>query len=236
MAFERSPLSSYHHQLFVFPQIYFCSINPADQVVFVNVLSPNTSGHLSLRSNPGSVSHQTSYFLIWFGSKVAQERAEREEGNRAGGDGVELSGEGGCVGAVGCCSLMKSLCEEGEEDLVRAYERWRWRSRRRSIQRKLRASGGVASPGHLCFSCFQDLVKQPSLMCPLIMCASGTCQAPKWTSIELQVINLWKAPLEHEAFSQTFVFICRDMYSDMRRQAIKEHSPLLFSNQHGGFS
>lgn len=47
---------------------------------FVNVLNSNTAGHLSLRSNPESVSHQTSHFLIWFGSKVAQERAEREEG------------------------------------------------------------------------------------------------------------------------------------------------------------
>lgn len=71
-------------------------------------------------------------------------------------------------------------------------------------------------------------------MCPLIMCASGTRQAPKWTSIELQVINLWKAPLEHGAFSQAFVFICQDMYSDMRRRAVKELSPPSFLN--GGFS
>lgn len=47
---------------------------------FVNVLNFNTLGHLSLRPNPGSVSDQTSYFLIWFGSKVVQERAEGGEG------------------------------------------------------------------------------------------------------------------------------------------------------------
>lgn len=43
------------------------------------MLNFNTLGHLSLRPNPGSVSDQTSYFLIWFGSKVAQERAKGEE-------------------------------------------------------------------------------------------------------------------------------------------------------------
>ncbi len=42
------------------------------------MLNFNTLGHLSLRPNPGSVSDQTSYFLIWFGSKVAQERAKGE--------------------------------------------------------------------------------------------------------------------------------------------------------------
>ncbi len=47
--------------------------------------------------------------------------------------------------------------------------------------------------------------------------ASGMCRAPKWTRIELQVINLWKAPLERAVLSQAFVFICQDMYSDMRR-------------------
>lgn len=218
----------------------FSSINPADQVGFVNVLNSNTLGHLSLRSNPESVSHQTSHFLIWFGSKVAQERAEREEGTgllvvmewswvERGRAGWVYVGGGG-----GCCCLMKSWCEQGEEDLVRAYEGWWWRSRRRSIQSKRRASGEAASLGHLCFSCFEELVKERSLMCPLIMCASGTRQAPKWTSIELQVINLWKAPLEHGAFSQAFVFICQDMYSDMRRRAVKELSPPWFLN--GGFS
>lgn len=65
---------------FFFHRWIFCSINPTDQVGFVNVLNFNTLGHLSLRPNPGSVSHQTSHFLIWFGSKVAQERAKGEQG------------------------------------------------------------------------------------------------------------------------------------------------------------
>lgn len=55
---------------------------------------------------------------------------------------------------------------------------------------------------------------------PLITPASGTRRAPKWTRIELQVINLSKAPLERGVLSQAFVFICQDMYSDMGRQAI----------------
>lgn len=59
------------------------------------MLNFNTLGHLSLRSNPGSVRHQTSYFLIWFGSKVVQERERKKGGGRRGGDGgdgVELRG------------------------------------------------------------------------------------------------------------------------------------------------
>lgn len=70
-----SPVSLHHH--FFFHRWIFCSINPTDQVGFVNVLNFNTLGHLSLRSNPGPVSHQTSYFLIWFGREVAQEREQR---------------------------------------------------------------------------------------------------------------------------------------------------------------
>ena len=54
--------------------------------------------------------------------------------------------------------------------------------------------------------------------------ASGTRRAPKWTRIELQVINLWKAPLERGVLSQAFVFICQDMYSDMRRKAFRGRS------------
>lgn len=68
---------------------------------FVNVLNSNTLGHLSLGPKPDSVNHQTSYFLRWFGSKVAQERAEREAGDRTAGDGVELSGEGRVCGGGG---------------------------------------------------------------------------------------------------------------------------------------
>lgn len=78
---------------FFFHRWIFCCINPADQVGFVNVLNFNTLGHLSLRPNPGSVSDQTSYFLIWFGSKVAQERAKGEEG--WWWSGVDWEGRGG---------------------------------------------------------------------------------------------------------------------------------------------
>lgn len=38
-----------------------------------------------------------------------------------------------------------------------------------------------------------------------------------------------------QSFSQAFVFICQDMYSDTRRQAIKELSPSSILNQSGGF-
>lgn len=52
----------------------------------------------------------------------------------------------------------------------------------------------------------------------LITPASGDpAAASKWTRIELQVINLWKAPLEGGERSQAFVFICQDMSSDVRR-------------------
>lgn len=44
------------------------------------MLNFNTLGHLSLRPYPGSVSDQTSYFLIRFGSKVAQKRVKRRRG------------------------------------------------------------------------------------------------------------------------------------------------------------
>ena len=43
------------------------------------MLNFNTLGHLSLQPNPESVSDQTSYFLIWFGSKVVQEKAKGGE-------------------------------------------------------------------------------------------------------------------------------------------------------------
>lgn len=61
------------------------------------MLNFNTLGHLSLRPNPGSVSNQTSYFLIWFGSKVAQARAKGEEGVVVVMEwsGLEVGGGGG---------------------------------------------------------------------------------------------------------------------------------------------
>lgn len=62
------------------------------------MLNSNTLGHLSLRPKPESVNHQTSYFLSWFGSKVAQERAGKEAGDRTGGDGVERSRAGWVCG------------------------------------------------------------------------------------------------------------------------------------------
>lgn len=58
------------------------------------MLNSNTLGHLSLGPNPESVNRQTSCFLTCFGSKVAEERGEREVGDRTGGDGVEPSGAG----------------------------------------------------------------------------------------------------------------------------------------------
>lgn len=61
------------------------------------MLKSNTLGHLSLRPKPESVKRQTSYFLSWFGSKAEQQRAEREVGNRTGGDGVELRVGGGVL-------------------------------------------------------------------------------------------------------------------------------------------
>lgn len=64
------------------------------------------------------------------------------------------------------------------------------------------------------FFLFQGVKSVPHY---LLDVASGTCRAPKWTRIELQVINLQKAPLEYGAFAQAFVFICQDMYIDMRR-------------------
>lgn len=91
-----SPVSPHHPPFFLSTDGFFCSNNPTDQVGFVNVLNFNTLGHLSLRPNPESVSDQTSYFLIWFGSKVAQERAKGERGGDGGGsgDGVEWIGGG----------------------------------------------------------------------------------------------------------------------------------------------
>lgn len=63
------------------------------------MLNFNTLGHLSLRPNPGSVSRQTSYFLIRFESEVAQERARGgAEGGGGGGDGAQLSGSGRAEG------------------------------------------------------------------------------------------------------------------------------------------
>lgn len=72
---------------------------------FVNVLNFNTLGHLSLWPNPGSVSNQTSYFLIWFGSKVVQEGAKRGEGVVVVMTWSELGGWGGGFAAH---HLMKS--------------------------------------------------------------------------------------------------------------------------------
>lgn len=49
--------------------------------------------------------------------------------------------------------------------------------------------------------------------------APGTRQVPKWTRIELQVIHLLKALLEHGELTHGFIFICPDVYRDMRGQA-----------------
>lgn len=179
---------------------------------FVNVLNFNTLGHLSLRPNPWSVSDQTSYFLIWFGSKVAQERAE-------GGRGEWWLSEVDEVG-LGCPAhhLMKSWCAQGE------VEGWSCRSGRHTISRKRRASREMASLAHLFFSRLEEharLVKGAHRCGPHYAAdaASGTRQAPKWTRIELQVINLLKPPLEHGELTRVFVFICQDMCRDGRGQA-----------------
>lgn len=73
------------------------------------MLNSNTLGHLSLRPNPESVNHQTSYFLSWSGSKAAQEKAEREAGDSTGGDGVELSGAGWVCGGGGALLFNEIL-------------------------------------------------------------------------------------------------------------------------------
>lgn len=173
---RHQPSYSFFHanDLFLF---FFCCccINPADQVGFVNVLKFNTLGHLSLWPNPGAVSHQTAYFLIWFGSKVAQESAE------GGGRGwwwwwwsrVGLGGRWGARGG-GAGYLMKSWCEVGEEDPVKAYQGWSGRSRRRAIHRKQRPSGEVASLGQLCFSCFAE----PGRSAPMWPLHQGPARRP----------------------------------------------------------
>lgn len=64
------------------------------------MLNFNTLGHLSLRPNPGPVSDQTSYFLIWFGSKVALESAKGERGGGSGLMRVMEWSEGGVGGGI----------------------------------------------------------------------------------------------------------------------------------------
>lgn len=77
-----------------------CSINPTDQVGFVNVLNFNTLGHLSLRPKVEVCQPPDELFphLVWEQSGAGESWGGRGRGRRgrAGGDGVGLSGVGGC--------------------------------------------------------------------------------------------------------------------------------------------
>ena len=73
------------------------------------MLNFNTLGHLSLRPDPGPVSDQTSYFLIWFGSKVAQERAKEEEEEEEEEEVVMEWSECGGGGGGGLCSPLNEI-------------------------------------------------------------------------------------------------------------------------------
>ncbi len=77
--------------------IFHC-INPPDQVGFVKVLNFNTLGHLSLQKNRGSVSDQTSYFLIalseWSGAAEGRSWSQLNQTLMCSGyENLHLSGE-----------------------------------------------------------------------------------------------------------------------------------------------
>lgn len=226
---------------FFFHGWIFCSINPTDQVGFVNVLNFNTLGHLSLRPNPGSVSDQTSYFLIWFGSKVAQERAKGEVVVV-----MEWCGLGGGWRGFAAHHLMKSWCEGGRGGPGGGEEEGDGGGRGATPSKE--NDGPPERWLHsliYVFSCFEGLVKSIKRCAPSFTvwdAASGTRRAPKWTRIELQVINLWKAPLwnvvcSHKHLS-SFAKICTVTWEDRPSESWMESMffSLVSENNQRGFS